>query len=45
MGSCQAWLTVIRREIEMYVDHKDCQRALDKYEAEIDGLDDIHGEV
>ena len=23
-----------QREIEMYVDHKDCQRALDKYEEE-----------
>ena len=34
-----------RREIEMHIDHKDCQRALDKYEAEISGLDDIHGEV
>jgi hypothetical protein len=34
-----------RREVEMHVDHKDCQRALDKYEAEISGLDDIHGEV
>jgi len=32
-----------RREVEMRVDHKDCQRALDKYEAEISGLDDIHG--
>ena len=34
-----------RREIEMHLDHKDCQRALAKYEAEISGLDDIHGEV
>ena len=34
-----------RREVEMYLEHDDCQRALDKYEAEIEGLDDIHGEV
>lgn len=34
-----------RREVEMHLDHKDCQRALTKYEAEIEGLDAIHGEV
>ena len=33
-GELSAMAYCPQRELEMYVDHKDCQRALDKYEEE-----------